>query len=207
MTRILIAVRDGRLGLLLEEAFRALGHGARVVAHPAAASAQVDYEVFDLVILDMALEGVEGFEMLRESCVGPAAPRVMLLDGRREDDPGGLLSRACSLLDQPGGGDEPKLAAGGVELEAWNRRARIGDVDVALTDREFSLLRIFMRHPGRVMSREELHLHAWGHEYHLGSNAVEVYVGYLRRKLGRELIETVRGRGYRLPPGPRRGAR
>jgi two-component system, OmpR family, copper resistance phosphate regulon response regulator CusR len=203
VTRILIVVRDRRLGLLLEERLRAHGHGARVVTQPGTASAQVDYEVFDLVILDVALEGVEGFEMLRESCTGPAAPRAMLLNVASEDEAGALLNHARSLLDQPDRGDEPKLAVGEVELEAWNRRARIGDVDVALTDREFSLLRIFMRHPGRVMSREELHLHAWGHEYRLGSNAVEVYVGYLRKKLGPELIETVRGQGYRLPADSR----
>lgn len=203
MTRILIVASDRRLGLLLKEGFRARGYDARVVAHPRMASALVDYEVFDLVVVDLALEAADGFDMLRESCAGPAGPRVMLLDRPDVEGVGALLARAGSVLEQPAGEGETKLVAAGVELDPWTRRATAGGREVALTEREFSLLRIFLRHPGRVLSREELHLHAWGHKYRLGSNAVEVYVGYLRRKLGPEVIETVRHRGYRLGDRPR----
>lgn len=162
----------------------------------------MDYEAFDLVIVDTALEAIEGFGMLRESCSGSAAPRMMLVD---DENPETLLDRARELLDEPPEGDDRRLAAGGIELDPWKRRALAGDVEVGLTEREYSLLRIFLRHPGRVLTREELHLHAWGDMYHLGSNAVDVYVGYLRRKLGAALIETVRGRGYRLGSGGRSG--
>jgi two-component system copper resistance phosphate regulon response regulator CusR len=198
-------VRDRRLGLLLKDGFRADGQRASVVTHPHTASALVDYEAFDLVIVDTALEAIEGFGMLRESCSGSAAPRMMLVDDRLHEDPETLLSRARELLDEPPEGDDGRLAAGGIELDPWKRRALAGDVEVALTEREYSLLRIFLRHPGRVLTREELQLHAWGDMYHLGSNAVDVYVGYLRRKLGAALIETVRGRGYRLGSGGRSG--
>jgi two-component system, OmpR family, copper resistance phosphate regulon response regulator CusR len=198
-------VRDRRLGLLLKDGFRADGHRASVVTHPHTASALVDYEAFDLVIVDTALEAIEGFGMLRESCTGSAAPRMMLVDDRLHEDAEMLLSRARELLDEPPEADDRRLAAGGIELDPWKRRARAGDVEVALTEREYSLLRIFLRHPGRVLTREELHLHAWGDAYNLGSNAVDVYVGYLRRKLGAGLIETVRGQGYRLGSGGRSG--
>lgn len=198
MTRILIVLRDRRLGLLLKDGFRAQGHRASLITHPHTASALVDNEAFDLVIVDLALEGIEGFGMLRESCSGSTAPRMMVVDDRRHEDAATLLARARELLAEPAGGEEPRLAAGGIELDPWKRRARAGEVEVALTEREYSLLRIFLRHPGRVMTRKELQVHAWGDVYHLGSNAVDVYVGYLRRKLGPELIETVRGQGYRL---------
>jgi two-component system, OmpR family, copper resistance phosphate regulon response regulator CusR len=205
LTRILIVVRDRRLGLVLKEGFRGDGHRASIVTHPHTASALVDYEAFDLVIVDTALEAIEGFGMLRESCTGSAAPRMMLVDDRLHEDPETLLDRARELLDEPRADDARRLVGGGIELDPWQRRARLGDVEVALTEREYSLLRIFLRHPDRILTREELYLHAWGDMYHLGSNAVDVYVGYLRRKLGAGLIETVRGQGYRLGSGGRSG--
>jgi DNA-binding response OmpR family regulator len=68
----------------------------------------------------------------------------------------------------------------------------------AISAREFALAEMFLRHPGQVLSREQLLSHVWGSEYDPGSNVVDVYVGYLRRKLGPALITTVRGMGYRL---------
>lgn len=205
LTRILIVLRDQRLGLLLKNGFRAHGHRASVITHPHTASALVDYEALDLVIVDTALEGVDGFGMLRESCSGSAGPRMMLVDDGLHGDAETLLARARELLDEPAGGDEPRLTAGGIELDPWKRRARVGEVEVALTEREYSLLRIFLRHPGRVMTRQELQVHAWGDVHQFGSNAVDVYVGYLRRKLGSELIDTIRGEGYRLGSAGRSG--
>ncbi len=70
---------------------------------------------------------------------------------------------------------------------------------VDLTAREFTMLETFMTHAGQVLSREQLLAHVWGYDYDPGSNVVEVYVRYLRRKLGEDAIETVRGMGYRLP--------
>jgi two-component system, OmpR family, response regulator len=204
VTRILIMVRDRRLGMVVKQGLRAHGCQAVLISHPGTASALVDYEGCDLVIVDMALQGTEGFDLLRESCAGPAGPSVIRVDTEGEPvDAEALLARARSLIARPERAEKQKLAAGGVELDPWKRRARVDDVEVALTEREFSLLRTFLRHPGRVLSREELHLRAWGQEHQVGSNAVEVYVGYLRRKLGAELIDTVRGRGYRLVAEPR----
>ena len=195
MRRILIVMRERQAALLVREGLHAQGHSVRLIAHPGTASALVDYEAFDLVILDSGMEEVEGFELLEESLAGAAAPTVMRPDER--EDVGTLVARALTLLDGPEHEDE-RLAAAGLELDPWRRRAVVGGSEIALTEREFALLRIFLRHPGRVLSRDALHQHAWGHSYRLGSNAIEVYVGYLRRKLGSDVIETVRGRGYRF---------
>ena len=94
------------------------------------------------------------------------------------------------------------LRAGGVALDLRTRRATTSDGDaLELTAREFTLLETFMRHPGQVLSREQLLSHVWGYDFDPGSNVVDVYIGYLRRKLGPDRIETVRGTGYRLNDG------
>ncbi len=92
------------------------------------------------------------------------------------------------------------VQAGGVELDVRSRRASTEGADVELTAKEFSLLETFLRHPGQVLSREQLLSHVWGYDFDPGSNIVDVYVGYLRRKLGSARLETVRGVGYRLVP-------
>ena len=79
-----------------------------------------------------------------------------------------------------------------------SRRASVGDRVVELTAREFALAEVFLRHAGQVLSREQLLSHVWGYDFDPGSNVVDVYVRYLRRKLGDGVIETVRGMGYRL---------
>ena len=87
-----------------------------------------------------------------------------------------------------------------MRLDVRTRRAEVDGVDVELTAKEFTLLETFLRHPGQVLSREQLLSHVWGYDFDPGSNVVDVYVGYLRRKLGAERFETVRGMGYRLRP-------
>jgi two-component system copper resistance phosphate regulon response regulator CusR len=94
------------------------------------------------------------------------------------------------------------LAHGGLQLDLRTRRARVGDRTVDLSAREFALAETFLRHPGQVLSREQLLSHVWGYDFDPGSNVVDVYVRYLRRKLGAERIVTVRGMGYRLDDHP-----
>ena len=91
-----------------------------------------------------------------------------------------------------------ELQVAGVRLDIRTRRAEVAGREVELTAKEFTLLETFLRHPGRVLSREQLLSHVWGYDFDPGSNVVEVYVRYLRRKLGEQAIETVRGMGYRL---------
>jgi DNA-binding response OmpR family regulator len=90
------------------------------------------------------------------------------------------------------------LEAGGIRLDLRTRRATRDGSDVELSSREFRLAEIFMSNPGQVLSREQLLSHVWGYDFDPGSNVVDVYVGYLRKKLGPESIRTVRGMGYRF---------
>jgi DNA-binding response OmpR family regulator len=90
------------------------------------------------------------------------------------------------------------LQVGDLSLDLRTRRAHIGDRAVDRSAREFALAEVFCRHPDQVLSREQLLNQVWGFDYDPGSNVVEVYIRYLRRKLGPERIETVRGMGYRL---------
>ncbi len=90
------------------------------------------------------------------------------------------------------------LRAGDVALDLRARRAIVGDRTVELTAREFSLVETLVRHPGQVLSRQQLLDQVWGYDFDPGSNVVDVYIRYLRKKLGDEAIETVRGMGYRL---------
>lgn len=85
-----------------------------------------------------------------------------------------------------------------LELDLKARRVRQGDVWLELPTREFILLETLLRHPDQVLSRQQLLDQVWGYDYDPGSNIVDVYIGYLRKKLGSDLIETVRGIGYRL---------
>jgi DNA-binding response OmpR family regulator len=90
------------------------------------------------------------------------------------------------------------LEVGDVQLDVRARVARLDGREVTLTAREFALLETFLRHPGQVLSQVQLMDRVWGYDFEPGSNVVEVYVGYLRRKLRADLIETVRGAGYRF---------
>ena len=94
--------------------------------------------------------------------------------------------------------NEKVLRVADVELNLHTRRAHVGNQSVDLPAREFTLAETFFRYPGQVLSREQLLDRVWGYDYSPGSNIVDVYVGYLRKKLGSDLIETVRGAGYRL---------
>ena len=94
------------------------------------------------------------------------------------------------------------MSCGGLQLDLRTRRAHVDGRTVDLSAREFALAETFLRHPGQVLSREQLLSHVWGYDYDPGSNVVDVYVRYLRRKLGAERFVTLRGMGYRLDAVP-----
>ena len=174
----------------------------------------------DLVVLDVMLPGKGGLEVLasiRE--VRPHLPVIILsAKGEIEERIAGLDSGATDYVTNPfavpellarirahlrtGSAEGGRIRAGAVEVDLLSRRAWSGGAEVALSPREFSLLACFARHPGEALSRERLLAEAWGYEHDPGTNVVDVYVGYLRRKLGDPAaIETVRSAGYRLPKG------
>ena len=223
MSRILIAEDEPRLSSFLEKGLRAAGYATTVCDDGIKAAAMARDDEFDLLILDIGLPGQDGFTVLRSLRARGVRLPVLILTARDEvtDTVTGLdigaddyvtkpfvfeelLARVRARLrastDSSGGGDSMLLRAGGVELDVRTRRASAGEGDVELTAKEFSLLETFLRHPGQVLSREQLLSNVWGYDFDPGSNVVDVYVGYLRRKLGAERFETVRGMGYRLKP-------
>jgi DNA-binding response OmpR family regulator len=217
MTRILIAEDEVRLASFLEKGLRSGGYTTTVAPDgPTAAIMARDAE-FDLVILDLGLPGKDGLEVLRELRQEGQRLPVIILTAR--DDPAdkvaGLEAGADDYLAKPFHfeellarvrarlrGDAPSLGdvlkVGEISLDLRTRWVTDGDNPIELSTREFELLRTFLQHPDQVLTREQLLSHVWGYDYDPGSNVVDVYVGYLRRKLDARRFETVRGVGYRF---------
>jgi DNA-binding response OmpR family regulator len=217
MSRILIAEDEPRLAAFLEKGLRANGFATTIVEDGAATSLMARDELFDLLILDLGLPGKDGSLVLREMrSAGQRMPVVILtarddvsdmvagLEGGADDYVTKpfrfeeLLARIRARLRDEGTAEQTVIRAGDVVLDLRTRRASAQGNVVELTAREFTMLEILMRHPGQVLAREQLLSHVWGYQYDPASNIVDVYVGYLRRKLGSNVIETVRGVGYRL---------
>ncbi len=217
MSRILIVEDEARLAAFLEKGLRAAGFTTTVCDNGDDAAAIASGDDFDLVLLDVGLPGRDGFSVLRAvRARGERLPVIMLtardditdtvagLDGGADDyvtkpfvfDE--LLARVRARLRSGGRAEDPVLTAGAVRLDLTARRVMTEAGEVDLTAREFKLLETLMRHPGQVLSREQLLSHVWGYTHDPGSNVVDVYIRYLRRKLGVDAIETVRGMGYRM---------
>lgn len=217
MSRILIAEDEPRLAAFLDKGLRANGFTTTIVADGVAASLLACDDEYDLLVLDLSLGGLHGLEVLRQvRARGERLPIVILTASDEVRDKvagfeGGaddyvtkpfsfeeLLVRIRARLradERPGTG---VLRLDGVELDLHTHRVTVDGRTMELSAREFTLLETFMRHPNQVLSREQLLSHVWGYNFDPGSNIVDVYVGYLRRKLGVDAIETVRGAGYRL---------
>ena len=218
MARVLIAEDEPRLAAFLEKGLRSSGFTTTVVADGPGASATADESEFDLMVLDLGLPGKDGLEVLRDLRAGGSSLPVIILTARDDtsDRIAGLEAGADDYIGKPfhfdelvarirarlrGDGraqeDRHVIATGGVTLDLRTRWVSTGEGDIELSAREFELLRTFLEHPNQVLSREQLLAHVWGYDYDPGSNVVDVYVGYLRRKLGGRRFETVRGVGYR----------
>ena len=217
MTRILIVEDESRIVSFLEKGLRANGYTTVAVGDGDSAVALARDDTFDLVILDLGLPGRDGRDVLREvRARGDRMPVIVLTARDGVDDTVGsleqgaddyvtkpfrfeeLLARIRLRLRDDAIVESTVLTAGAIQLDLRSRRASCGDRTIELTAREFALLETFMRHPGQVLSRTQLLSHVWGYDFDPGSNVVDVYVRYLRQKLGDGSIETVRGMGYRL---------
>lgn len=217
MSTILIAEDETRISAFVDKGLRAAGYATVVVATGQDALDHASSGQFDLVLLDVGLPGIDGFEVLaRLRGIDTSLPVIMLtartsvgdtvagLDGGANDyipkpfrfDE--LLARVRLRLRDAGQVEATALTHGDLSLDLRTRRATIGAVTVDLSAREFALAEEFLRHPDQVLSREQLLSRVWGFDFDPGSNVVDVYVRYLRGKLGAERIETVRGMGYRL---------
>jgi DNA-binding response OmpR family regulator len=218
MARVLIAEDEYRIASFLEKGLRANGFATAVVTDGHAAAAAARDDDFDVMILDLGLPGQNGLDALAEIrrrghhlpvivlTARDAVPdRVAGLEHGADDymtKPFSfeeLLARIRVQLRDSGTKETTLLRSGDLVLDLRTRRASVGSRAVELTAREYSLLEVFLRHIGQVLSRQQLLSHVWGYDFDPGSNVVDVYVRYLRRKLGDGVIETVRGIGYRLP--------
>jgi DNA-binding response OmpR family regulator len=216
VARILIAEDDPLIGAFLEKGLRANGYSTFLADNGERAQSLSLTDEFDLLILDMGLPEREGFHVLQEIRSRGKTLPVLVLTGRAERDvvmcleAGAddymrkpfqfeeLLARVQTRLRSTGTAEPNVLKAGGVRLDLRSRRATIDDQTVDLTAREFALLETLIRNAGQVLSRGQLLSHVWGYSFDPTSNVVDVYVNSLRKKLGPDVIETVRGAGYRL---------
>ncbi|MFB2978996.1 response regulator transcription factor [Microseira sp. BLCC-F43] len=220
MNRILIAEDEQRIANFLEKGLQANGFTTTQVANGNEAASIACSENFDLLILDINLPNKDGWKVLEEVRGRGEKMPIIILTARGDvsDRVAGLESGADDYMTKPFSLEElvarvrlrlrdasaPKaneemvLKVGDVTLDLRKRVVKQGDRTLDLSVREFALMEMFLRHPGQVLSRDSLLEHVWGYDYDPGSNIVDVYVGYLRKKLKGDYIETVRGIGYKL---------
>ena len=220
MSTILIIEDETRIADFVAKGLKAAGFTTHATASGIEGAALATHGNFDLVILDVGLPDIDGFQVLEQlRGQGVSVPVIMLtarssvtdtvtgLQGGADDYMAKpfsfeeLLARVHLRLrsDQPGSGDGGAvLKHRGLSLDLRTRRAEVDGKVVDLSAREFTLAETFLRNPGQVLSREQLLSNVWGYDFEPGSNVVDVYVRYLRRKLGTDRFETVRGMGYRL---------
>ncbi|HVP32682.1 MAG TPA: response regulator [Steroidobacteraceae bacterium] len=219
--RLLLLEDDPMIGEAIRAGLKRDGFAVDWVRAADAAQHALESEPFELLLLDLGLPGSDGLELLKAlrgrgsalpvliiTARDAVADRVAGLDAGADDylvkpfDLDELAARIRALLRRKSGRSEPRLEHLGVALEPATHRVTRDGVEVALSPREFALLELLLERPGAILSRSQLEerLYGWGEE--VESNAVEVYIHGLRRKLGPEFIRTVRGVGYRVRPKP-----
>jgi len=221
MARILLAEDEPRIASFITRGLQAHEFTVSTTADGQEALNWALFGDYDLLVLDIGLVGIDGFEVLRRLRGGGSDLPVIVLTARDSvaDTVAGLESGADDYMAKPFSLDEllarirlrlrqrptssehgasTTLTAGDVTVDIRSRTATRAGRTVELSAREFSLLEMLVSHAGQVLSREQILSGVWGYDYDPGSNVVEVYVRNLRRKLGDDLIETVRGMGYRL---------
>jgi DNA-binding response OmpR family regulator len=219
MKRILIVEDEERIASFLQKGLTSNGYSTSTVGTGEGALSFLRSGEFDLMILDIGLPDIDGFEVLRRFRTSDHETPVIILtarDGVRETVSGleggaddyvtkpfsfeELLARIRARMRSERAPEETVLQAGDAALDLRTRRLTVGGRTMELSAREFSMAELFFRHPEQVLSREQLLSNVWGYDYDPGSNVVDVYVGYLRKKLGKERIKTLRGIGYRHDP-------
>jgi two-component system, OmpR family, response regulator QseB len=220
MSKILIAEDEPRIAAFIEKGLRSHGFITTIAGDAQDALIMAINGEFDLMILDLGLPGKDGLQVLEELRGQGEVLPIIILTGRDDiqSKVAGFEGGADDYLTKPfsfeellarlrvrlrsreehTNSDENVLTFRNITLNLRTRKVKVGDRNVELPAREFTLTETFLRHPGQVLSREQLLDRVWGYDYDPGSNIVDVYVGYLRKKLGSDLIETVRGMGYRL---------
>jgi two-component system, OmpR family, copper resistance phosphate regulon response regulator CusR len=222
MSRILIAEDEPNIVRFLVRGLQAQGYATTAAADGEAALYLAETGEFDLMLLDLGLPRLDGLGVLAELrrsqtplpvivLTARSAPGDIVagLDGGADDYMSKpfrlaeLLARVRARLRPDHAREEFVLRSGGLSLDLRTRQAEVAGRTIDLSAREFALAEVFLRHPGQVLSREQLLSHVWGYDYDPGSNVVEVYIRYLRNKIGPDRIATIRGAGYRLSREPR----
>ncbi|MET9302853.1 MULTISPECIES: response regulator transcription factor [Micromonospora] len=215
--RLLVVEDETRLAAALRRGLSAEGFVVDVAATGPEGLDAARHGEYDAMILDVMLPGLSGYEVVRRLRAEQRWLPVLMLsakDGEYDQADGldcgaddyltkpfsyvVLLARLRALLRRGAPRRPTVLTVGDLRLDPARRRVTRADTEVVLTSREYALLDYLMRRPGEVVSKTELLDHVWDASVDTAPNAVEVYVGYLRRKIGRERLETVRGAGYRL---------
>jgi two-component system OmpR family response regulator len=217
--RILLVEDDPDLSRQLKLALGDAGYAVDHAADGEEAQFLGESEPYDAVVLDLGLPKVDGVSVLERWRKGGVAIPVLILTARGNwsekvsgFDAGAddyltkpfhteeLLARLRALVRRAAGHSAPSLACGALRLDPRAARASVGGEPLRLTSLEYRLLHYMMMHQGRVISRTELIEHLYDQDFDRDSNTIEVFVGRLRKKIGPDRIETVRGLGYRLTP-------
>jgi DNA-binding response OmpR family regulator len=221
VNRILIAEDESRIASFIEKGLRATGMPTAVAEDGHQALEMASSGEFDLMVLDLGLPGRDGFSVLTQLRWDNASLPVIILTARNgvADTVAALEAGADDYVTKPFRFEElvarikarlrperiPEqtvLQVGHASLDLMTRRLAVKGRAMDLTSREFALAELFFRHPGQVLSRQQILDRIWGYDFEPDSNIVEVYVRYLRLKLGQGWIETVRGMGYRFESAP-----
>jgi two-component system, OmpR family, response regulator QseB len=216
--RILLVEDDAMLGDAVHRGLRQLGHAVDWIRDGHRADLALAGEPYDVVLLDLGLPGKGGLDVLRDlrgrgqrvpvvviTAQDAVAQRVAGLDAGADDylvkpfDLDELGARVRAVQRRIGGRADPVIENGPLTLNPATHEVSLAGAPVQLSPREFALLQALLEHPGRPVSRTRLEERLYGWESEISSNAVEVHVHTLRRKLGMEWIKTLRGVGYVVP--------
>jgi two-component system OmpR family response regulator len=215
--RLLIVEDERRMAAALARGFSHDGFAVDVVHDGGAALDKAARTSYDAIVLDLMIPVLSGYEVIRRLRKARVWTPILVVSAKDGpyDEADGLDLGADDYLAKPfsfvvlvahvrallrrGAVPRPSvLSLGELVLDPAGHTVMSAGESVDLTTREFAMLEYLMRRPGQVVSKSDLLLHVWGNES-ADPNSVEVYAGYLRRKLGRQVVQTVRGAGYRLP--------
>ena len=219
--RILLVEDDTMIGAAVQAGLKRDGLAVDWVRDGESADAALRTVEFDAAVLDLGLPRRDGLQVLRELRARRKATPVLILTARdavsdkvqgldagaddymvKPFDLAELAARLRALARRKAGRAEPRIEHGALVLDTVTRQATLAGRDVALSAREYALLHALLERPGAILSRAQLEerLYGWGDA--VESNAVEVHIHALRRKLGADFIRNVRGVGYRVAPAP-----